>query len=43
VVSLAYRIEFEMVLGLGLTMGKLILSGRVDEVADTISANIRHI
>jgi selenocysteine-specific translation elongation factor len=28
---------------LGLTMGKLFLSGRIDEVVDTIKTNIRHI
>ena len=28
---------------LGLTMGKLVLSGRIDEVVDTIKTNIRHI
>jgi len=26
-----------------LTMGKLVLSGRIDEVVDTITTNIRHI
>jgi hypothetical protein len=32
-----------MVVGFALTMGKLVLSGRIDEVVDTIEANIRHI
>ena len=42
-VSLPSHIEPHMVTGFGLTMGKLVLSGRVDEVVDTIEANIRHI
>jgi hypothetical protein len=32
-----------MVVGFGLTMGKLVLSGHIDEVVDTIETNIRHI
>lgn len=42
-VSLPSHIEPHMVTGFALTMGKLVLSGRVDEVVDTIEANIRHI
>jgi pyruvate dehydrogenase (quinone) len=42
-VSLPSHIAPEMVVGFALTMGKLVLSGRVDEVVDTIEANIRHI
>jgi pyruvate dehydrogenase (quinone) len=42
-VSLPSHIEPGMVLGFGLTMGKLVLSGHIDEVVDTIEANIRHI
>lgn len=42
-VSLPSHIEPHMVTGFGLTMGKLVLSGRVDEVVDTIETNIRHI
>jgi len=41
--SLPPHIDPEMVVGFGLTMGKLVLSGRIDEVVDTIEANIRHI
>ena len=33
----------EMIVEFGLTMGKLLLSGHVDEVVDTIEANIRHV
>jgi|GEM_PF-1495582 hypothetical protein len=40
-VALAH--EPEMVVGFGLTLGKLVLSGRIDEVVDTIKTNIRHI
>jgi hypothetical protein len=29
--------------GFALTIGKLVLSGRIDEVVDTVAANIRHI
>jgi pyruvate dehydrogenase (quinone) len=42
-VSLPSHIAPEMVEGFALTMGKLVLSGRIDEVVDTIEANIRHI
>jgi hypothetical protein len=31
-----------MVVELGLTTGKLVLSGQIDEVVDTIKTNIRH-
>ncbi len=41
--SLPCHIAPEMVVGFGLTMGKLVLSGRIDEVVDTIKTNIRHI
>jgi pyruvate dehydrogenase (quinone) len=40
--SLPSHIEPAMVVGFGLTMGKLVLTGHVDEVVDTIEANIRH-
>jgi hypothetical protein len=40
--SLPSHIEPEMIAGFGLTMGKLVLSGRIDEVVDTIKTNIRH-
>jgi pyruvate dehydrogenase (quinone) len=42
-VSLPSHVEPEMVVGFGLTMGKLVLSGHIDEVVDTIRTNIRHI
>ncbi|MGD0883627.1 MAG: hypothetical protein ABSA46_01910 [Thermodesulfovibrionales bacterium] len=42
-VSLPSHIAPEMVMGFGLTMGKLVLSGHIDEVVDTIETNIRHI
>ncbi len=41
--SLPSHIAPEMVVGFGLTMGKLVLSGHIDEVLDTIETNIRHI
>jgi pyruvate dehydrogenase (quinone) len=41
--SLPSHIDPEMVVGFGLTMGKLVLSGRIDEVVDTIETNIRQI
>jgi len=40
--SLPSHIEPEMVVGFGLTMGKLVLSDRIDEIVDTIKTNIRH-
>src|SRR6202050_1284232 len=40
--SLPSHIQPGMVVGFGLTMGKLVLSGHIDEVVDTIEANIRH-
>ena len=42
-VSLPSHITAEQVVGFGLTMGKLILAGHIDEVVDTIETNIRHI
>jgi len=42
-VSLPSHISADQVVGFGLTMGKLVLSGRIDEVVDTIETNIRHI
>ena len=42
-VSLPSHIEPKMVVGFGLTLGKLVLSGRIDEVVDTIETNIRHV
>ncbi len=37
------KIEFEQVKGMALSMGKLILNGRMDEVLDTVKANYKHI
>jgi hypothetical protein len=37
------HITADQVLGFGLTMGTLVLSGHIDEVVDTIEANSRHI
>ena len=42
-VSLPSHISADQVVGFGLTLGKLVLSGRIDEVVDTIETNIRHI
>ncbi|HEY6199510.1 MAG TPA: thiamine pyrophosphate-dependent enzyme [Candidatus Binatia bacterium] len=39
--SLPSHITPEQVVGFGLTMGKLVLSGHIDEVVDTIETNIR--
>jgi pyruvate dehydrogenase (quinone) len=33
--------DLDMAVGFGITMGKLVLSGRIDEVVDTIEGNIR--
>jgi hypothetical protein len=30
-------------MGFGITMGKLVLSGHIDEVVDTIEANLRNL
>jgi len=35
--------KFNPLPGFGLTMGKLVLSGHIGEVVDTIETNIRHI
>jgi pyruvate dehydrogenase (quinone) len=42
-VSLPSHISPDQVVGFGLTMGKLVLSGHIDEVVDSIETNIRHI
>jgi pyruvate dehydrogenase (quinone) len=42
-VSLPPHVTAEQVEGFGLTMGKLVLSGHIDEVVDTIEANLRHV
>lgn len=41
--SLPPHVSFEQMKGFGLTMGKLILSGHIDEVVDTVEGNIRHL
>ena len=41
--SMPSHITADQVEGFGITMTKLVLSGRVDEVVDTIEANIRNI
>jgi pyruvate dehydrogenase (quinone) len=41
--SLPSHISADQVVGFGLAMGKLVLSGRIDEVVDTIKTNIRNI
>jgi pyruvate dehydrogenase (quinone) len=41
--SLPSHITADQVEGFALTMGKLVLSGHIDEVVDTIEANIRHV
>jgi pyruvate dehydrogenase (quinone) len=42
-VSLPSHITADQVVGFGLTMGKLVLAGHIDEVVDTIETNIRHV
>lgn len=37
------KIEFEQVKGMALSMTKLILDGKMDEVLDTVKANFKHI
>ena len=37
------QIEFEQVKGMALSMTKLILNGRMDEVLDTVKANYKHL
>ncbi|MCO5950430.1 thiamine pyrophosphate-dependent enzyme [Mucilaginibacter flavidus] len=37
------KVEFEQVKGMALSMGKLILSGRMDEVLDTVKGNYKHL
>jgi|HubBroStandDraft_4_1064222.scaffolds.fasta_scaffold36003_2 pyruvate dehydrogenase (quinone) len=41
--SLPSHISADQVVGFGLTWGKLVLSGHIDEVLDTIETNVRHI
>lgn len=42
-VSLPSHITADQVVGFGLTMGKLVLAGHIDDVVDTIETNIRHV
>jgi pyruvate dehydrogenase (quinone) len=37
------RIEWEQVKGYALSMSKMILGGRMDEVLDTVRANYKHL
>ncbi|RYE15518.1 MAG: ubiquinone-dependent pyruvate dehydrogenase, partial [Sphingobacteriales bacterium] len=37
------KVEFEQVKGMALSMAKMVLSGRMDEVLDTVKANYKHI
>ncbi|RCH54276.1 ubiquinone-dependent pyruvate dehydrogenase [Mucilaginibacter hurinus] len=37
------KVEFEQVKGMALSMAKLMLSGRMDEVKDTVKANYKHL
>jgi pyruvate dehydrogenase (quinone) len=37
------KIEFEQVKGMALSMTKLILNGRMDEVLDTVKSNYKHL
>jgi pyruvate dehydrogenase (quinone) len=37
------KIEFEQVKGMALSMTKLVLNGRMDEVLDTVKANYKHL
>jgi len=37
------KIEFEQVKGMALSMSKLVLNGRMDEVLDTFKANYKHL
>src|ERR1700743_2906340 len=37
------KVEFEQVKGMALSMSKLILNGRMDEVLDTVKANYKHL
>lgn len=42
-ISLPSHITAEQVEGFALTMGKLVLSGHIDEVVDTVATNVRNI
>jgi pyruvate dehydrogenase (quinone) len=37
------KIEFEQVKGMALSMTKLMLNGRMDEVMDTVKSNYKHL
>jgi len=37
------KVEFEQVKGMALSMSKLMLNGRMDEVLDTVKANYKHL
>jgi pyruvate dehydrogenase (quinone) len=36
-------VEFKQVKGMALSMSKLVLNGRMDEVMDTFKANYKHL
>jgi pyruvate dehydrogenase (quinone) len=42
-VSLPPHVTSDQLVGYGITMAKLVLSGHIDEVVDTVETNIRHI
>jgi pyruvate dehydrogenase (quinone) len=42
-VSLPPHVDADQLMGFGISMGKLVLSGHIDEVVDTIETNVRHI
>ena len=42
-VSLPPHVTVDQLMGFGITMGELVLSGHIDEVVDTVEANIRNI
>jgi pyruvate dehydrogenase (quinone) len=41
--SIPSHADKSQAVGFALAMGKLILSGHIDEVVDTIEGNIRHV
>jgi hypothetical protein len=43
VVSLPPHVSVDQLTGFGIAMGKLVLSGHIDEVVDTIEANVRNL
>jgi pyruvate dehydrogenase (quinone) len=41
--SLPPNVTVDQLMGFGVAMAKLVLSGHIDEVLDTVETNIRHI